>query len=376
MSAASRGADPAPRRRGDERRAGRSAGRSDASGCLLLRAWSRFWRGRADPRWIALFRVGTAVVALAQVWATWPILQMLYGPHGLVQWVVIESAEETWLPSIGKVALVLERIGIGFERSVELVFAAYVVALVFLLVGLRTRVAAVLAWALHALTVNSGYISLYGVDTMLHICLFYLMWMPAGAAWSLDALRRARRRGARSDADRAPAAPESATASERPAAASAHLSLRVLQLHLCIIYANTGLAKALGGQWWSGEALWRALMQPQFALFDMAWIASVPLLATVGGWGVVVVELGYAALIWPARTRRAWLALTIALHVGIAITMGLVLFSAMMIVMNLAAFGARVPASRGLPGSVAAGQRPGEGAHSPRGGTGASAPVA
>ncbi len=284
----------------------------------IIGAWRRFLWTPADPRPMAIFRIGTALVALTQVWVLWPSIPQLYGPRGLVQWIILESAEETWLPSIGKVALLLERLGVDFDTTVHATFIAYAVALAFLLVGAWTRTAAIAAWALHALTVNSGYVSLYGVDTMLHICLFYLVWMPAGWAWSVDAHRRGW-----------PPSPS----------AAAGIAQRTLQVHLCIIYANTGIAKAVGEQWWTGEAIWRALAQPQFAVFDMSWLAAAPWIAALACWSVIVIEVGYPILIWPRRTRKLWLAATIMLHLGIAVMMGLVLFSAMMIVMNVAAFG-------------------------------------
>src|SRR6516225_2020642 len=115
--------------------------------------------------------------------------------------------------------------------------------------------------------------------------------------------------------------------------------MRSLQLHLCIIYLNTGLAKAIGPQWWTGEAIWRAVMQPQFAILDHSWLESFPWLAQLAFWVVMVVEVGYALFIWPAKTRRIWLVATIGLHLGIMLNMGLLMFSIMMIAMNLCAFG-------------------------------------
>lgn len=278
----------------------------------------RFFLAPSDPRWLAVFRVGVSAVALCQVWTLWPYLPQLYGNFGFIQWAVLETAADPWLPSIGKVCLALEPLGASSTACVHGVFGAYALAVVGLGVGFMTRVSAVCAWLTHALTVNSGYLSLYGIDTMLHVCLFYCVWMPVGTVYSIDRWRR----------------PAPATAS-----AASTLSVRVLQLHLCLIYFNTGLAKARGAQWWTGDALWRALMQPQFSVFDVSWIAGVAWLPVLAGWAVVVVELGYPVLIWPRRSRALWVVATLALHLGIAIAMGLWLFSAVMIVMTISAFG-------------------------------------
>jgi hypothetical protein len=210
---------------------------------------------------------------------------------------------------------------------VQGVFAIYALSLLGLLVGLKTGLFAIFAWLTHTLTVNSGYISLYGVDTMIHICLFYCVWMPVGCRFSIDRM------------------------SSRTVGSGQFcigLSIRTLQLHLCIIYLNSGLAKAIGQQWWTGEALWRALMQPQFARFDFSWLSSFPLLPQLACWAVVIIEVGYSLFIWPIRTRPVWLLATIALHLGIIVSMGLFMFSIMMIVMNLSAFGSdlQIPCKR------------------------------
>jgi hypothetical protein len=54
---------------------------------------------------------------------------------------------------------------------------------------------------------------------------------------------------------------------------------------------------------------------------------------------VLFVEVGYAVLIWPRSTRRPWVLAAAGLHLGIAISMGLAVFGAMMTVFTVAAFG-------------------------------------
>jgi hypothetical protein len=124
-----------------------------------------------------------------------------------------------------------------------------------------------------------------------------------------------------------------------PPSFAAGLSIRALQFHLCIIYLNTSLAKMSGSQWWNGEAIWRALMEPQFAVFDVSWLAGVLWAATIVCWGVLLVEGGYPFLIWPRRTRLPWVVATVFLHVGIAVLMGLWLFGLLMVLLTLSAFG-------------------------------------
>lgn len=282
------------------------------------RALRSFWLAPEAPDHAAFLRLALAVLCLVQLAALWPHLLELYGNFGFVQWTVVEVGNNAWVPSIGKLALVLADWGVSSATTVFVVFAIYGASLVGLLLGHRTRLFAVIAWLAHTVTLNSGFFSLYGVDTMIHILLFYLVLSPAGARWSIDAWR-----------GRASPAPT----------AVARIVHRLIQVHLCIIYLNTGIAKARGEQWWNGEAIWRAVMQPQFNVFDFTWLPAHPALAMLAGWSVLLVELGYAVLIWLPWTRRPALIAAIAMHAGIAITMRLWLFSLVMIAFNLAAFG-------------------------------------
>lgn len=281
-----------------------------------------FFAEPARPDALGFFRVGVALAAAARVVLIWPYLLQLYGNFGFTQWALVEAQTDVWVPSVGKLCLALQPYGVSSAACVYGVFTLYVLSLVCLALGLWTRAAAVCAWLLHCVTENSSGGSLYGADTMLHICLFYCAWMPVGDAFSLG--RRLK----------------GLTAAAEPSF-MARLALRALQLHLCLIYLNTGLAKASGSQWRDGEAIWLAVMQPQFAVFDMSWLASFPVLALAACWFVLAVEIGYAVFVWPARTRAAWVAATVMLHAGIGVVMGLWLFSAVMVVMNVAAFGFR-----------------------------------
>jgi hypothetical protein len=281
--------------------------------CLL-----QFIATPAHPHPLAFFRIAVSLIGLVQVLIILPYLLQLYGNLGFIQWAIIEASSEGWLPSLGQLCLFLYPFGISSSGCVYGVFTLYGLSLLGLLVGWQTRWMAGLAWILHGLTVNSGFFSLYGLDTMLHISLFYTVWMPVGKSFSMDQLK-----------------------SKQAAAPTfmANLSLRVLQTHLCIIYLNAGLSKMQGIQWWNGEAIWRAMMQPQFSVFDVSWLANWPGLAMGICWGTLLIECGYPFFIWLPRTRPYWVAATLLLHLGIGLFMGLWLFALIMMVLTFTAFG-------------------------------------
>jgi hypothetical protein len=302
---------------------------------ILLQPLCDFVARPASPRPLAILRIGLAAVLLVQAYTLGGSLIELYGNLGFVQWSVEPLGTPSGVPRVDWLVDALAPHGVSDVAVVRGVFLVYVGSLACLLLGWRTRVAAVLAWLTHTALKTSGNASIYGVDEFAHIALFYCMFMPVGHALSLDRL-----------AGRVSGEPSSA----------ARLGLRVLQLHLCVVYVSSGIHKATGEQWWNGEAVWRSLMRPDFAHFDMSWLAEAPWVAMLACWGTLLVEVGYPLLVWPRWTRTAGTLAAIGLHVGIAVGLGLVSFAAVMIVLNIAAFLVRaepLPQTEGKPAAEA-----------------------
>jgi len=301
------------------------------SGKALGRAAERFALAPASPYPLAIFRIGLSALALVQLALIRPYVQQLYGNFGFIQWAILETSPGLWVPSVGKLCVLLQGYGVSSAACLDGVFAIFALALVGLALGWKTRVFAAIAWVAHTLTINSGYLSLYGFDTMMQLCLFYFVWMPVGAAISVDSWRRAK-----------PVVPT----------VGAGLALRTFQIHLCIIYLDAGVGKLRGQQWRNGEAIWRAFSSPDFATFDFSWLARVPALALFLTWTTLIIEIGYAPFIWSRRTRPWWIVLTVVLHLGIAVTLGLWMFSLVMMLMTVCAFGLPLlfaPAGRASP---------------------------
>jgi hypothetical protein len=279
-----------------------------------------FAPARAEP--LAALRIGLAAVLLFQAALVAPSFREIYSRQGLLQGPLQDFLARPGLPHLGGALRLLEPLGAGEGAVLGAAGVLYVTALVALLLGIATRAAAVVAWLLHLTLMTTGEGTNYGADQLSQIALYYLVWAPCGAALSLDvALGR----------------------TARVPSSSARLALRAVQVHLCIVYLTGGAAKAMSPGWWDGDVIWRILMTPEYARFgiDFSWLASRPAVASAAGWAVMAVEIGYAALIWPRRTRPVWIALIVAMHLGIAVFMGLVAFGAVMIVLTVAAFGVR-----------------------------------
>jgi hypothetical protein len=193
---------------------------------------------------------------------------------------------------------------------------------------------------------------------MMTILLFYLMFSPCGVVYSLDRMIRQWWVKAKPDvvhwwygllrrplpAEMVPADPVPETPTPSVAA---NVVIRLLQIHVCIVYLFSGLSKLQGPAWWNGGAIWLTLgnyefapMQFEFYLKFLRLLGSHQLLydgfMTIGGLFTLIFEVGYAFLIWRPRLRWLFLAAAVILHGGIGLFMGLKTFSLMMLVMNMA----------------------------------------
>jgi len=278
-----------------------------------LRAVRDFLTPAVAARPLALCRIGISTVLLVQAWQVAHDLLALFGPRGLVQWSLDEAILPPWRP---RISWLVEQYGVSPDAAVRLTFAVYVVGLVLLLLGWHTRAAAFVTWLTHMMLAGSGELTTYGVQAFGHIILTYLLVFPSGADLSVDRT------------------PATSGRSWRYG-----LALRVLQIHLCVVYLFSGVEKGSGRQWWTGEAIWRAVMQPQFAQFDLGWTARFPLILAFAAWGTLLIECGYPFAMWWPRLRRTWVLAAVSLHAGIALFLGLRLFSSMMIVLTVSAFG-------------------------------------
>jgi CubicO group peptidase (beta-lactamase class C family) len=274
------------------------------------------WFRPVSPRPLAGLRVGLPLLLLVHlVWLSDDLLS-LHGSRGIIPWELTDLLRDPWVPGLPTLARALLPLGLGEHAAITLLLAVYAGTLLSLALGIYPRASAFLAWGLHLSLVTSAFASYYGVDQLANTFLFYLFVFPSGRAWRFA----------------------SRPASSRREETIPVGCLRVIQIHLCVIYLAAGLDKAMGSQWWSGEAIWQTVSQPAFSTFDLSWLARHPWIPMLAGWGTLVVEIGYALLVWPRRTRKVWCIATIGLHLGTGLFMGLVFFSSVMILLTSCLF--------------------------------------
>ncbi|MFM7034373.1 MAG: HTTM domain-containing protein [Planctomycetia bacterium] len=270
--------------------------------------WNRFWFTPADPLPLAVIRIASGLL-LTWSMVVWSIdVDAFFGDGG---WQapanVWRSNDQPWQWSWYFAA--------QSPTAIRVLAGIAIIAAVLLTLGLFTPLAAVVSLVALVSTVNRAPLNVFGLDDTLGMLLIPLVVGPSGAALSLD--RRLW--------------PGSAGPSVRAA-----IALRMLQVHLCVVYFFSGCGKLLGASWWEGTALWGAAANIQYRTLDLTWLSTRPLLTNAITLATVFWEVAYPAIVWPRLTRPLALAMAVAVHLGIGLSMGMMEFGLAMIVANIA----------------------------------------
>ncbi len=293
---------------------------------LLYDFWTR--PIRAEP--LALFRILIGVVTLLSLLTSLgPRLPLDLGPDGLCP----GRAMDGWQKRSGRFCLLRGPVNLPLldeflpaesaqewrtwcdaPRNAAWLFGVLVAAVVCMTFGLGTRISTVVAWALFVSFNQRLPWVQNGGDSMMRCALFYLLFAPAGAVWSLDSVLRRRR--------------------DAPGAAIPVLiapwPVRLMQIQLALVYLFTGISKIpdglLGNDWVSGEAVYWVLNDMSLNRWPYYWLPAPMLVCRFLSWGTLAFELGFAfVMAMPPRSRfvsvmRSGMLLTgVALHLGILV---------------------------------------------------------
>ncbi|MEU0160916.1 HTTM domain-containing protein [Streptomyces sp. NPDC006261] len=213
----------------------------------------------------------------------------------------------------------------------ELCYAAALVVSVLFLLGWRTRAVSVLFAVVVASFHARSIFMTDGGDNLVLLMALYLVLTASGRRWSLDA-RRARRTPARRR--RLPALPPQLAASRTTMVTTLHnCGLLVIGVQVCFLYGAAGLYKVQGGTWGAGTALHYVLnldlFQPWPALSH--WADDQALAIAVAGYLTVLLQVAFPFVLF-GRLKYPVLTMLLGMHIGIAVLMGLPLFSGAMII--------------------------------------------
>ena len=279
----------------------------------------------------AVLRIGYGLLYLALLLREFPHRNEIWGPGS--PWtpaLATELFHQTGWSSI----LTLSDSRAYFEACYAL---ALVTSALFVL-GWRTRAVSVLFAVVVASFHARAIFMTDGGDNLILLMALYLPFTACGRRWSLDA-RRARIRASAGRAARsartrgAGGLSQLACARQLLTTVLHNCGMFVIAAQVCILYGSAGLYKVQGGTWGNGTALHYVLnldlFRPWPALSLL--VDSHPMLVAVAGYATVLLQVAVPFVLF-GRFKYVVLALLVGMHVGIAVLLGLPIFSGAMIV--------------------------------------------
>jgi hypothetical protein len=268
------------------------------------RSWSRFWFEPEPTGALAVFRICFGALALLWTLSLLPDLHSFFATSGVLP----------RQPGGDSGSWGFLRLTPGGETAL---FAVLLTACVCLVLGLGTRLAALVVFVgitsferRNLFVFNSG-------DGLMRVLAFYLALAPSGAALSLDRLRRAPGRFW-----------------ELPARAP--WAWRLMQVQFSVLYLSAAWAKVRGQSWNDGTAVSYALRVGDLERFAAPHFISHTVLASnLLTYGTLAVELALGILVWN-RALRPWvLGAGLLFHLGIELTIRVGFFSLALFVLYM-----------------------------------------
>jgi vitamin K-dependent gamma-carboxylase-like protein len=281
----------------------------------VAKAWNGFFHGPLDLRVCALLRIAYASLVLIWLAVLYPDLATWFSEDGVIPLIVARKA----MPGGAWTLLALLPQG-NFWLTAAWVTAFVQTLLLLFGLGSRMNAASVFVWVVSF--AHRNVLILDGEDTVFRLIGFYLILMPCGACWSVDAWI-----GSRGRFSICPG--QVANLPHGPA-----WGLRLVQIQMCVIFVSAALCKLQSPAWRNGTAMYYiARLDDYFGRFptpDVLW--QTPWIVGLITWGTIAAELAIPLAIWWPPARRWALAAALAFHLANEYTMHLFLFHWIMLV--------------------------------------------
>jgi predicted DCC family thiol-disulfide oxidoreductase YuxK len=271
------------------------------------RGWLKALQQRygLDIRSLALLRMGLAIAILTDLWWRAPDIAAHYSDQGVLpRTTLIDGLLDPWYWSVHLLS--------GQTIVQQGMFLSAALLAIALLVGYRTRLVTIASWALLVSLHHRNPALLFAADSVLRTMMFWAMFLPLGAAYSVDSAMNPR-----------------ASSVPRQIFSGVTVALMAQQ---CFIYIFSAVFKTTSPIWWPDlTAVYYALSFDQYATVIGAWLLTLPpiLLKTFTAITLVLEWVGPLFLFMPWRThtfRVATVITFILLHIGFGFTLHIGIF--------------------------------------------------
>lgn len=268
----------------------------------LSDAWNQFFFAPQSPVPITLFRIAYGLLVIATLLLLRPDWLNWYGAHAWMSLSTMHQLEPG--TRLNLLAVIPQS-----DAWIQGFFWVFLGSATLLTIGFLTRFNSVLVFlCLTSMQQRNLYI-LHGGDTFLRVAGFFLIFAPAGAAFSVDRLIRVwRGKEGTSIQPRSPWAQ------------------RMIQFELSLMYFATFCVKVKGAPWLQGTALYYIYHLDEFKRFPVPSFFLHPMMLKLGGWFALALEFSLGVLIWVKKLRYILLALGVLFHLSLEYSLNIPLF--------------------------------------------------
>jgi hypothetical protein len=268
----------------------------------FVEAWNTFFFTPQSPTPIALFRILYGIMVVATLLLLRPDWLAWYGPHS---WVTLDTMRGLEPGPRLNLFVILPQ----SNAWINALFWVSLASALLLTVGFLTRLNSILVFLFLASIDQRNLEITHGGDTFLRVAGFFLMFAPAGAAFSVDRLIRIWR--GKESAQLEPKSP---------------WAQRMIQFEMALLYFVSFCWKIQGGAWVKGTALYYVYHLDEIQRFPVPQWFLRPTLLKLGTWWALVLEFALGTLIWIKELRYTILALGLIFHLFIEYSLNLPMF--------------------------------------------------
>jgi hypothetical protein len=267
-----------------------------------------------DLRSLAVFRIGLALVVIADLFIRFADARALYSDEGVLpRTALIEQISNPWYWSINLIS------GQPLIQQLLFIFAIFIALL--MLIGYRTKLAIIATWAMIISIHNRNPALVFAGDDTLRAILFWSMFLPLGACYSMDSALN--------------------TSSKPLPKRFLSFATVALMVQLSFIYMLSAWFKHQSPIWsQEGNAVYYALNFDQYATEFGQFLLGLPMLHKLMTFGALWFEwLGALLLFIPWRTsffRCVAIVSFILLHFSFGLSFRIGIFPALCIAVWLA----------------------------------------
>lgn len=265
-------------------------------------AWNRFFFAPQSPTPVAVFRILYGVMVIATLILLRPDWLAWYGPHS---WMTLSTMHKMEPGMRLNVFTVIPQT----NAAIEALFWIALASAILLTIGLFTRVNAIIVFLCLASIDQRNLNILNGGDTFLRVAGFFLIFAPAGAAFSVDRFIRTRR--GREAAEIPPSSP---------------WAQRMIQIELALVYFVSFCWKIQGASWIHGTALYYVYHLDEIQRFPLPQWLLTPTILRLGTWAALAVEFSLGVLIWIKKLRYIILTLGLLFHLYLEYSLNVPMF--------------------------------------------------